>query len=79
MNVETLRSALLWCGVINYAVLLLWALLLLLAPGYVRWVGGLFRVPAEQFAAVQYCLMVLYKVGIILFNLVPYIALRIVA
>ena len=79
MNVETLRSALLRCGVINYAVLLLWAALILVAPGYIRWVGGLFRVSAEQFAAMQYGLMVLYKVGIILFNLVPYIALRIVA
>jgi len=79
MNVETLRDALLWCGIINYAMLLLWAALLLLAPGLVRWHGRLFRLSPEQFDAIQYRGMLLYKLGIVLFNLVPYIALRIVA
>ena len=79
MNVETLRDALLWCGIINGAMLLLWAALLLLAPGYFRWVARLFRLSAEQFDAIQYGLIVLYELGIILFNIVPYIALRIVA
>jgi hypothetical protein len=79
MNVETLRGALLCCGIINYAILLLWAALVFLAPGLLRWVARWYRVSAEQFDAIQYGLMALYKLGIILFNLVPYIALRIVA
>jgi hypothetical protein len=79
MNVETLRDALLWSGIINYAMLLLWAALVLLAPGFIRWHGRLFRLSAEQFDAIQYRGMLLYKLGILLFNLVPYIALRIVA
>jgi hypothetical protein len=79
MNVETLRAALLCCGIINYAILLLWAALVFLAPGLLRWFARLFRMSAEQFDALQYALMTLYKLGIILFNLVPYIALRIVA
>jgi hypothetical protein len=79
MNVETLRNALLWCGIINYAILVLWAALVFLAPGLLRWFARLYRVPAEQFDAIQYGLIALYKIGIILFNLVPYIALRIVA
>jgi hypothetical protein len=79
MNVETLRGALLWCGIINYALLLWWAALVFLAPGLLRWFARWYRVPTEQFDAIQYGLIVLYKLGIILFNLVPYIALRIVA
>jgi hypothetical protein len=79
MNVETLRAALLWSSVINYAMLLLWAALMILAPRFVHWHGRLFALSAEQFNAVQYGGMLLYKLGILLFNLVPYIALRIVA
>ena len=79
MNVETLRAALLWCTVINAAMLLLWAALALLAPGLLRWHARWFRMPAEQLNAINYGGMLLYELGIILFNLVPYIALRIVA
>jgi hypothetical protein len=79
MNVETLRNALLWCTVINYAMLLLWAALALLAPGFVQWHGRLFKLSAEQMTAINYGGILLYKMGILLFNLVPYIALRIVA
>ncbi len=78
-GVETLRNALLWCGIINYGLLLLWVALILLAPGFLRWTAGWFRLSAEHFDAIQYGLMALYKLLIILFNLVPYIALRIVA
>jgi hypothetical protein len=79
MNVEALRAALLWCTVINYAMLLLWAALVFLAPGLVRWPYRWFGLSAEQFGAIQYGGMLLYKLGIILFNLVPYVALQIVA
>jgi hypothetical protein len=79
MNVETLRNALLWCTVINYAMLILWAALTLLAPGLVRWQGRLVRLSAEQAHAINYAGILLYKMGIFLFNLVPCIALWIVA
>jgi hypothetical protein len=35
--------------------------------------------PVEQFDAIHYAAMAIYKIGIILFNLVPYAALIIVA
>ncbi len=61
-------------------VLLLWGLLFFTAHEWmyrlhVRW----FRLPVDQFDAIHYAGMALYKIGIILFNLVPYIALHIVA
>jgi hypothetical protein len=79
MTVETLRGALLWCGIINYAMLVLWAALFHLAPGLFHWIGRRFRLSAEQIDAINYGGMLLFKLGIFLFNLVPYIALRLVA
>jgi hypothetical protein len=40
--------------------------------------GRWFRVSAEQYDVINLAGIVLFKMGIILFNLVPYIALRIV-
>ena len=58
----------------------LWSALTLLAPPRLihlpcRW----YRLSAEQFDAINFGGLLLFKLGIILFNLVPYIALRIVA
>jgi hypothetical protein len=79
MSVETVRGLLGWCIVINYGVLLLWFLLFTLAHDWVyqlhrRW----FRLTVEQFDAIHYSVMGFYKIGIFLFNLVPYVALLVV-
>jgi hypothetical protein len=79
MGIETARDILLWCTVINYAVLLLWFLFFSLAHDWVyRLHGRWFRLPVEQFDAVHYAGIAIYKIGILLFNLVPYVALLIV-
>lgn len=79
MSVETLRDAFLWCAVINYGVLLVWFLFFILAHDWMhRLHGRWFRLSVEQFDAIHYAGMAIFKLGIILFNLVPYIALRIV-
>jgi hypothetical protein len=79
MNLEIARDVLLWCTVINYGVLLLWFLFFRFAHEWMyRFHGRWFRMPAEQFDAIHYTAMAIYKIGIILFNLVPYVALHIV-
>jgi hypothetical protein len=79
MTIEVVRGVLLWSAVINYGMLLLWALLFALPHGRMhRLWGRWFRLSAEQFDGLNYALMVVYKLGILLLNLVPYIALRIV-
>ena len=79
MTVETLREVLLWCTIINYGVLLLWFLFFWLGHDRMfRWHSRWFRLSLEQFDACHYASMSIYKMGIILFNLVPCIALRIV-
>jgi len=78
MNIDLVRRALLWCAVINYGILLIWFLFFILAHDWmyllhVRW----FHLSVDQFDMLHYAGMAIYKIGIILFNVVPYIALRI--
>lgn len=79
MSIETLRSFFLACIVINYAILLVWFLVFMLAHDtlhrlHSRW----FRLSPEAFDSVHYTGMAGYKIGILLLNLTPYLALRIV-
>ena len=79
MSIEIAREFLLWCAAINYGVLLLWFLVFKFAHDWMyRFHSQWFRLPTEQFDAIHYAGMAIYKIGILLFNLVPYIALRIV-
>jgi hypothetical protein len=79
MTLETIRAFLGWCTLINYGVLVIWFLMFVFARDWLRklhtrW----FKLPAAHFDAIHYAGMGLYKLGIFLFNLAPYIALRIV-
>jgi len=79
MSIEVVRSALLWCTFLNYAVLLVWFLLYALPHNWLyRLWAKWFRLTLEQFDAINFTGIVLYKAGILLLNLVPYVALRIV-
>ncbi|MBE0596828.1 MAG: hypothetical protein IH614_06150 [Desulfuromonadales bacterium] len=79
MNIELVRNFFLWSALINYGVLLCWFLVIRLARDRVhRLHGRWFRLSGEQFDAIHYGAMALYKLGILLFNLVPYVALLIV-
>jgi hypothetical protein len=79
MSMEMARNALLWCTVLNYGLVVVWFWLYVLAREWLyRLWGRWFRLTAEQFDTISFAGMVLYKVGILLFNLVPYVALRIV-
>lgn len=80
MSLEVVRSTLLWCAVLNYLVMLFWFLLFVLPHRWLyricsRW----FPLTSEQFDVINFSGIVLYKVAILLLNLVPYLALRIVA
>ena len=80
MNLAIARDVLLWCTAINYGVLLCWFLVFVFAHEWMfRLHGRWFRLPVEQFDAIHYAAMAVYKIGILLLNLVPYVALLIVA
>jgi hypothetical protein len=79
MNIEIVRNFLLWCTVINYGMILVWFLVFMLAHNWMYSLHGRwFRLTAEQFDAIHYAGMAIYKIGILLFNLIPYAALCIV-
>ena len=79
MNVKQARQALLWCSIINYGVLLVWFLLFVSLPVWLRqsW-GSWFHLSVEQFDLLNFAGMMLLKVFILVFNLTPFIALLIV-
>ena len=79
MSLDTARSVFLWCSVINYVLLLLWFGLATIGREWMyRLLGRWFPLPTEQFDALNLAGISLYKIGIILFNLVPCIALYLV-
>jgi len=79
MSIAIIRKALLWCTVINYGILIVWWLFFLLGHDWMYgWHSQWFHLSVEQFDALHYMGMALYKIGILLLNLIPYIALRIV-
>ena len=78
MSIEIARSTLLWCTVINYAVLLIWFLVYALPHGWLyRLWGRWVRLTPEQFDTLNIAGIILYKLGIMMFNLAPFIALSI--
>ena len=79
MNPNEVRDLLLWCVVINYGILFIWFGVFCIAHDWlyqlhVRW----FKLSHDAFDAIHYAGMAIYKIGIMLFNLVPLIALYVV-
>jgi hypothetical protein len=76
MTTNEIREVLLWCAVINYGVLLVWFLAFVYAHDWMysmhaRW----FRLSVETYDALNYAMAAIYKIGIMLLNLVPLVAL----
>lgn len=80
MSLDTARDFLLWCAIINYGVLLWWFFVFRIAHEWIyRLHGRWFRMSVEQFDAIHYGGMAVYKIGVLLFNIVPFFVLLIVA
>jgi len=79
MTIEIIRDVLAWCAVINIGLLLWWFLIFTLAHDWIyRLHSKWFNIPDEKFDAIHYGGMAFFKLGLFMFNLVPYFALRIV-
>ena len=79
MTVEIIRGVLAWSAVINYALLIFWFLFFSLAHDWLyRLHGKWFTLSLEKFDAIHYAGMAFFKLCVFVFNLVPYLALRIV-
>ena len=79
MTVEVIRHFLAWCSVINVGLLLFWLLWFTLAHDFVYRIHGKWlKLSVERFDAIHYAGMTFFKICIFLFNVVPYIAFRLV-
>ena len=76
MVTNEIKGVLLWCVGINYGVMLVWFGVFVYAHDWMyrlhtRW----FKLSVETFDALHYAGLSIYKIGIILLNLVPLVAL----
>jgi len=77
MNIAQLTDFLLYCTLINYVILLIWFFAFTFAKGLMKklhrqW----FKLSDQNFDVIHYSAMAVYKIGILLLNLVPLIALK---
>jgi hypothetical protein len=80
MTVNALKEFLLWSTAINYGVLFLWFGVFVFAHDWLyrmhtRW----FKLSVETFDALNYVGVSIYKIGVVLINLVPLIVLYIIS
>ena len=79
MDIHTVRAFFMWCTIINGALLILSFLILAFAGGWVyRMQSKWFPISREAFNVAIYSFVGLYKIFILVFNLIPYVALVIV-
>lgn len=79
MTIDILREMLFWCAVLNMSGML-FALVMFAAAGDLihRIHGYFFTMSRQSFDTTVYASLGIYKILIFIFNIVPYIALRIV-
>jgi len=79
MRLAVLQDFLMWCTIINYIVLMIWFIAFYFAHDLVYKIhAAWFELSIKEFDKIHYQLMGFYKIGILLLNLAPYIAIRII-
>jgi len=79
MNIQMLTKFFMWCTILNFALLFLSSFVCTCASDFAyRMHSKWFSISRETFSIAIYSFLGLYKVFIIVFNLIPYIALLII-
>ena len=79
MALGEIRSALAWCTVIDFGILMLWFLFFFMAHDWMyRMHRKWYNISVDRFDTIHYAGIAFFKILILTFNLVPYLALRIV-
>lgn len=74
MDIQWMKDVLFWCMIFNMFVLFLWFFVFVFARDwFYRIHGRYFDIPQEAFGMLHYCGMGLYKMGILFFNIVPFL------
>ena len=78
MTVDILRGVLGWCSVINIGLLMFSSIMLIAFRGIVlRIHGKMFNLDEKYLSQAYFQYLGQYKIAIIVFNIVPYFALKI--
>jgi hypothetical protein len=79
MDIQTLTTFFMWCTIINLGLLILTSLVcIFLADFSYRMNNRFFSISREAFNIALFSFIGLFKIFVIVFNLVPYIALLII-
>ncbi len=79
-NLQTFTTFLGWCSAINIAVLIFASIMLVLMRDFVAGIHGrMFGVSTEEISLAYVHYLANYKIAIIMLNIVPYVALRIMS
>ena len=80
MDIPTLSRFFMWCSLINGALLLMWIGFCAFAPNLVYRTQSLwFSISRDSFDLLIYAFLGLFKIFFLVFNLVPWLALLIIA
>jgi hypothetical protein len=80
MDIQMLTSFFMWCSIVNVSLLLVSFLLWMAASDWIytlqsRW----FPMSRQTLNVVFYCFIGFYKIVVYIFNIVPWVALEIIA
>lgn len=79
MDIETLTRFFMWCTIIDGGLFIIWVAFFALAPNLIyRVQNTIFPLPREKFDVVIYSALAFFKLILIFFNIVPYVALLII-
>jgi len=79
MNIEQLTEFFKWMSIINVGIFVLSSILIMLLKGIMCIMHGkLFGIKEDKVAIVSYGYLGIYKVLVIVFNIVPYVSLLLI-
>ena len=79
MDIGTLKTFFMWCTILNLGVLILSSIMCTVFGDFsYRMNNRFFSISREAFNVALVCFIGLFKIFVIVFNIVPYIALLII-
>lgn len=79
MDIDTMRELFMWCTIINGGLFILSFLITAYAGDWVYRMNSMwYRIPRDTFNVVIYCFIGVFKLFVMVFNVVPYVALVII-
>ena len=79
MNIQTLQEFLFWCMILNLGLLTFSFLLIIRLRSWICQIHGrFFSLPEEYISKVLYAFIGFYKIVVIVFNVVPWLAIQII-